>query len=143
MDRIEFINEQFEQLFKNIALPVLLSGDVWKVMARAENPDKCPDRIHLPFGYRPPEWNEHDQVYVVFYSADIINDTARDQDDGRFSTYVATVVAHLQYHIILVDEVPPDRIEHAIDETLYDLAPGSLALMNDVQMAYLDRVQEH
>jgi hypothetical protein len=136
MDRIEIIKQRFSELFEDIATLCCLTEEIWRVMDVGQDP------LHLPFGYRPPEWNHEENAYVTFFSADIINLTTENQPDDRFAAYLTVICHHLHYHIIF-DDVPEERVEHAIDETVYDLAPGSLALMNDVQMAYLDHIQEH
>lgn len=136
MDRKLYIQEQFELLFKEIAVPVPIDDAVWRVMDVGQDP------IHLPFGYRPPEWNALAETYWVFYSADIINRSTENETDDRFITYLASVIHHLHYHIIFDGDVPFHRIDHAIDEAMYDLAPGSLMIMNDIQMAYLDQEQK-
>lgn len=136
MTRTEYINLQFAESF---SMPVGMTLDEWRAK-------RIQDSSHVPFGYDVPRWDVESNSYVTFYSPDIIAETVKDESDKRFRAYLAAVIHHLLLHIAyenMASETTPENIEQVIDSSLYETLPGSLALMSEVQMAYLDRVQEH
>lgn len=136
MDRISYIEKQFNKTFKGIAAPLKASADAWWSWTDRD--------IHFPFGFKAPELLRDEGYYVVSFCPEIISESTSKQSDARFRIYVETVVHHLTLHIALLmpkSGVDTENIETAIDSAIYETMPEGLAVMNDVQFSYLDKTR--
>lgn len=69
---------------------------------------------------------------------DMIVDQSLHLDFALFREYVDVIEYRLNLHITLYDEFPQDERARIIDNLLYDKGPGSMQILNDVQLHVLD-----
>lgn len=90
------------------------------------------DTLHRPLGFLP-EYNGE----LRFCPAVTVLGTDK-LDDAMFAAYLDTVELHLYEHRRL--HGAPD-IEAAIDNAIYEHSPDSVALLSQVHLRALDRLQ--
>jgi hypothetical protein len=89
-----------------------------------------------PFGWEPPVLHEglfifrHCPALIASHTATLFVD---DVDD-----YLMAIVSVAFLHVIHMD-VPTEERVRVVESTLYDTAPGSVALLSKVEAAVLDK----
>jgi len=128
--RVETIGSRLYLHLKDIGtLPVMLRGEEWDYRA---------DTLHAPFGYRRPYWHDG-QSYSAFCPL-LIERTTRHLSDGDLDNYLICVELQIDYYIIN-HTMDADKASEWFDNFLADNFLGSLELLNQVQMNWLDRLQ--
>ncbi len=86
--------------------------------------------LHRPYGYVPPTLDD------LHFCPDIVVAQCADLKDEEFEDYLNVIEIHIYGHITHMND---DDVERVVDRAVYDVAPGSTALMSRVQMQALDR----
>lgn len=131
-ERAETIESYFREAMirvGGIALP--LTPERWE----AEAPED-PSNLHRPFGWMPP-YQRAPGLFVLRFCPTIIEAQTAHLDDTQLEEYLNVLSFSADLHITHWERPPEDR-ERLIDRTLYDIAPGSMQLLNDVQMRAMD-----
>jgi len=92
--------------------------------------------IHRPFGWLPP-CREVPGGFVLRFCPSIIETQTADLDDDRLLEYIDAISFSADLHITNWERTPEDR-ERTIDRVLYDIAPGTLRLLTEVQTKAMD-----
>jgi len=99
--------------------------------------DAKADPLHRPYGWMAPTIRPPIGPFIFPFCPDVINEQTWDLSDDELDEYLETlgfcVSMHIQHH----ERTPEDR-EQLIDRTLYDIGPGSMALLSRVQMKAMD-----
>lgn len=133
-------------------VPVPMSKFEWA------SPDLSdPSRLHRPYGWVPPcptegshpdgcgcsacrEGRDVELIVAPFCPALIAEQTAA-LDDATFERYLDVIGYVGSLHIVHRD-LPWGERERKVEESLYETAPGSMQLLNQVQMAILDEITD-
>lgn len=116
-----------------------------------------PSRVHKPYGWVPPQKAEgrHPEdcecfacvrgevveLIVAPFCPALIAEQTTGLDDETFHMYLDVIDYTTSLHITYRD-LPWEERERTVDDKLYEVAPGSMELLNAVQMGALDRMLE-
>lgn len=100
--------------------------------------DTHADTLHAPFGYLRPVWGDY-RSYVAF-CPELIAKTTAELNDDDLGDYLTCVEVQIDYYVAHF-EMTDDAASEWFDRYVAQEFMGSLALMNRVQMGWLDKVQ--
>lgn len=127
-ERAENIERRLTEHLTEIgSIPVVKAASLWATDA---------DTLHTPFGYSRPVWLNY-RSYVPF-CPELIDRTTAHLDDTDLTDYLTCVIFQLDYYIAHKD-MGDDESSQWFDRYVSEEFIGSLALMNEVQMNWLDR----
>lgn len=132
--RTETIQKYFEGHMKRCAtLAVPLSTRHWCF----EAPE---DRVHRPYGWLPP-YQTARGTFVFRFCPEVIDAQTSHLDEDALEEYLEVLVFSADLHITQWER-PIEERDRLIDRTLYDIGPGSMRLLNEVQMKALDEARQ-
>lgn len=94
------------------------------------------DTLHTPFGYSRPVWVD-DRSYIAF-CPELIQRTTATLSATDLSDYLTCVFVQLDYYVSH-HEMDDEEATEWFDRYVSDAFLGSLALMNEVQLSWLDK----
>jgi hypothetical protein len=132
MTRAEQIERTLDDHFVEIGtIPVVKSLGVWIADI---------DTLHTPFGYNRPIWIDH-RSFVAF-CPELIEQTTAELSDQDLADYLTCVKVQLDYYIAHYEMTDEESTEW-FDRYLANEFLGSMALMNEIQLNWLDRKASH
>ncbi len=124
-NRIDKVITLFTYIAGELELELFIhDAEVWFAAAPADDTN-----LHRPFGYTTSD------MVSIHCSPDLIVTQTRTLDDTEFQEYLDIVEYHLLKHVQYFHDA---EAEVRIDRETYDTWPGSMTVLNAVQMMVLD-----
>ncbi len=128
MDRLSHITDRFTAHFHEIgATPVVMARWEW-----AEMPDQTNLRVSL--GFRRVDVSDH----LARFCSELAAAQTEHLAERDFHAYLDAIQYTVDFETERAD-LDLEAATAAADAALSDLKPGSLRLMTEVQMAWIDR----
>lgn len=112
------------------AVAIEMDPERWKAATE-------PGNLRRLYGWVPPYPQTPVGPFVLEYCPEIIDAQTKDLSDDELDQYLEAIGFHASMHIQHHERTIEER-ELLIDRTLYDIGPGSIALMSQVQLAAMD-----
>jgi hypothetical protein len=133
-DRTAIVTDYFEPLYRGMYMNVYIALDDtdWEEFSADRGPE-------TRFGYTLPFEDEESEsgTSIAFYPW-LISRQTEHLDTGEFNDYLKAVEYRLNNHITLFDDYDEEERIRIVDNLLYDRGPGSMHLLNDVQLKAID-----
>ena len=134
-ERVEYISLRLTDHFGNPAMlhtPVILPDNAWDEQAPADATN-----LYRPFGWVPPFEVEVGRGEFWFCSQRIARQTTGLTDE-ELKAYIDIIQFVSDVHIVNYHVDDPIQRSHIADDKLLKTAPGSMDILNRVQLAVLD-----
>lgn len=113
------------------------------VMAAEDWPGDQGAHLRSPLGFTTPApVDDQRSAWVSYVSPELIAEQTAHLSDANFRDYLIAILYCLDVEVSLYDKGFADDSQgrtDKVDADLAEMAPGSLRLMTDVQMAWLDK----
>jgi hypothetical protein len=127
-DRRKSVALHFQKTADDLELMLHDYGiDEWVSVA----PPDDETNLHRPYGYLPTK-----DLETLHFSPNLIAAQTAELEEDAFVAYLDVVDVHVLLHV--THYANPD-VERIVDKAIYDLAPGSAAVLSEVMMTVLDR----
>lgn len=129
MDRVDLITRRFTEHFEDIgAVPIPKTLTEWEEVEPRTN-------LRISLGFRRPT---PDTDGVAIFCPELVARQTEHLDDDELTQYLDAVQWTVDLETTLYEHDLEEATQMA-DAALAEKAPGSLRLLTEVQMAWLDR----
>lgn len=131
--RAQLATYRFHNVYTDMWVNVLfLDGEEWDEVCATQTTTDC------RYGWTLPYDDEESATGIgLAFNVPMIVEQTRHLDDDQFNEYLDAIEYRLNNHITLYDDYDEEERCRIIDNLLYDRGPGSMQLLNDVQMRVL------
>jgi hypothetical protein len=120
-----------EKRFEDLTKELEMEAFFWPRRDWFDEAPEDPTNLHRPFGYILTT-----DGFRLHFCVELVVAQSADLTDREFEAYLDVIDVHLCKHISHLDA---DDLEADVDNAIYEMAPGSLRLLNEVSMRALDR----